>query len=417
MPSKTEPDFTEKRWFHGIHTKTKRYLKQSGDFLVHADISRSFKSPDVVLCVRAGEETVRYPLVTLPSGRVCLREHVGVVPRADFSSVYRLVAHFRHQPLPCGYVLRHGVRRPDFLLQHKSVLFDPSTDKLGSGNFCDVYRGRFVDQSGVSSQAAIKVCRELNTRNEKQEQAGVVETVRSMMNEAKLQFKFRNECVVQCFGIACDNLPVMLAVELWMAPETLCKRPEFTFHSDVWAFGVLLFETFNGGEMPWPGDADFRRMARRIRALQMPPLPPATPEVVRRLVGEKIWLKDPQQRADFGAILRVLVDFLYAHRPELPPWDAWFVNRANGVLRKKFLKGNKEELLKDDRVPPTSHSSLSNSKKRPAPLRRRASGGSTSAGFPTAREAAASPEGSGRVTKRAPVRRKPSATQSVSREE
>ncbi|KAI6233443.1 Protein kinase domain-containing protein [Aphelenchoides fujianensis] len=361
MPSKTEPDFTEKRWFHGIHTKTKRYLKQSGDFLVHADISRSFKSPDVVLCVRAGEETVRYPLVTLPSGRVCLREHVGVVPRADFSSVYRL---------------------------HKSVLFDPSTDKLGSGNFCDVYRGRFVDQSGV--------CRELNTRNEKQEQAGVVETVRSMMNEAKLQFKFRNE---------------------WMAPETLCKRPEFTFHSDVWAFGVLLFETFNGGEMPWPGDADFRRMARRIRALQMPPLPPATPEVVRRLVGEKIWLKDPQQRADFGAILRVLVDFLYAHRPELPPWDAWFVNRANGVLRKKFLKGNKEELLKDDRVPPTSHSSLSNSKKRPAPLRRRASGGSTSAGFPTAREAAASPEGSGRVTKRAPVRRKPSATQSVSREE
>jgi hypothetical protein len=38
-----------------------------------------------------------------------------------------------------------------------SIQYDLVKDKLGSGNFCDVYRGKYVDPSDEAIIVAIKV--------------------------------------------------------------------------------------------------------------------------------------------------------------------------------------------------------------------------------------------------------------------
>ncbi|KAE9420424.1 hypothetical protein Angca_005799, partial [Angiostrongylus cantonensis] len=73
----------------------------------------------------------------------------------------------------------------------------------------------------------------------------------------------------------------------WMAPECL-KRPQlWSLKSDVWSFGVLLYEIFNQGEKPWPDDPP-KKIATLIRKGKMPDYPVPTPPPIRDLT-KKIW--------------------------------------------------------------------------------------------------------------------------------
>ncbi|VDN27766.1 unnamed protein product [Gongylonema pulchrum] len=91
----------------------------------------------------------------------------------------------------------------------------------------------------------------------------------------------------------------------WLAPEAI-KLRQFTTKSDVWAFGVLLFEIFTDGNEPYPGqsNAEVREKLTdgSLFRMEIPlDIPPGIAELIK-----KCWLEEPKQRPTFREIYRTL---------------------------------------------------------------------------------------------------------------
>uniref|UniRef100_A0A915PI53 Protein kinase domain-containing protein n=1 Tax=Setaria digitata TaxID=48799 RepID=A0A915PI53_9BILA len=104
-----------------------------------------------------------------------------------------------------------------------------------------------------------------------------------------------------------EDIPVR-----WMAPETIQRQPKYSFKSDVWSYGVLLYEIFNNGIKPWP-EEDVRQCATFIRQGEMPNMPDISPMEIVDLVKE-CWKMDFEKRCDFDQIMKKfeLIQCLYA---------------------------------------------------------------------------------------------------------
>ncbi|XP_025029208.1 mitogen-activated protein kinase kinase kinase 10 [Python bivittatus] len=90
----------------------------------------------------------------------------------------------------------------------------------------------------------------------------------------------------------------------WMAPEVI-KHSLFSKSSDVWSFGVLLWELLTG-EVPYR-EIDALAVAYGVAMNKlMLPIPSTCPEPFARLL-EECWRPDPHARPDFGSIQRQLV--------------------------------------------------------------------------------------------------------------
>ncbi|RWS31389.1 Vascular endothelial growth factor receptor 3-like protein [Leptotrombidium deliense] len=86
----------------------------------------------------------------------------------------------------------------------------------------------------------------------------------------------------------------------WMAVESL-RDNLFTSKSDVWSFGVLLWELFSLGENPYPGvsmDAEFYVKLKDGFRMQRPD---NCPEVVYEIM-KNCWSLNPNKRPDFAQL-------------------------------------------------------------------------------------------------------------------
>ena len=54
----------------------------------------------------------------------------------------------------------------------------------------------------------------------------------------------------------------------WMAPEALTKR-RWSEKSDVWSFGVMLWELWTAGEMPFALEESNQAVAQKVRRTQV----------------------------------------------------------------------------------------------------------------------------------------------------
>ncbi|XP_069747616.1 vascular endothelial growth factor receptor 1 isoform X2 [Narcine bancroftii] len=96
----------------------------------------------------------------------------------------------------------------------------------------------------------------------------------------------------------------------WMAPESIFDKV-YNTQSDVWSYGVLLWEIFSLGASPYPGvqiDEDFCRRLKEGTRMRAPDY--STPEIYQTLLD--CWHDDPKQRPTFTKLVERLGDLLQA---------------------------------------------------------------------------------------------------------
>lgn len=97
----------------------------------------------------------------------------------------------------------------------------------------------------------------------------------------------------------------------WTAPEAL-NYGRYSSESDVWSFGILLWETFSLGASPYPNltNQQTREFVEKGHRL---PCPELCPDAVFRLM-EQCWAYEPGQRPSFSIICQELHSIRKRHR-------------------------------------------------------------------------------------------------------
>lgn len=115
----------------------------------------------------------------------------------------------------------------------------------------------------------------------------------------------RNSCAKEYFHIRNTLLPVR-----WMAPESLLYGT-FTTESDVWSFGVLLWEIFSYGIRPY-FNCDNQEVIDLVCTHQLLPRPEYCPPHVYSVMND-CWHDSPSHRPNFKEIYNRLCSVQTLH--------------------------------------------------------------------------------------------------------
>ncbi|KAI7789484.1 macrophage colony-stimulating factor 1 receptor [Triplophysa rosa] len=99
----------------------------------------------------------------------------------------------------------------------------------------------------------------------------------------------------------------------WMAPESIFEGV-YTIQSDVWSYGILLWEIFSLGKSPYPNipvDSKFYKMIKCGYQMSRPDF--ASPEIYT--IMKMCWNLEPSERPNFNKITR-FIERLLGETPE-----------------------------------------------------------------------------------------------------
>lgn len=95
----------------------------------------------------------------------------------------------------------------------------------------------------------------------------------------------------------------------WMAPESLPPDRRFSTASDVWSYGVLMWEMINPSEMPYKGMSNLD-YAFQVKDGMRLTIPLAYPPTVKSIM-KACWQHNPSKRPSFLLIASLLTSEFY----------------------------------------------------------------------------------------------------------
>ncbi|EFO24061.1 TK/FER protein kinase [Loa loa] len=90
----------------------------------------------------------------------------------------------------------------------------------------------------------------------------------------------------------------------WLAPETMLRH-DFSKETDVWAFGVLMWEIYKNGDVPFHGLSNMEIRSYVIHNQRRLELPKKAPIKVKQLMA-RCWEEEPSRRPTFQELQFIL---------------------------------------------------------------------------------------------------------------
>ncbi|CAJ0574630.1 unnamed protein product, partial [Mesorhabditis spiculigera] len=381
-------DLESKPWYHGMRPRKEceALLVDKGDWLVRATDNDKDGRLLIILSIVDPKRVAKHLTIAKDDKGRFFVSALKEKDRIPFPSVVELMEHYTKKGGIGALKLGQSKNRPNWMLKHEQVNFDEAKDRLGSGNYCVVYKGIFRDETRAHT-VAVKVALPLAEERTPEQ---ITRERQSMLREAELIASYSHPNVIRLFGVAADHPPVQIVLEYcpggsldrhlqeyrdriestervvymmdaadgmqylhgqncihrdiaarncliaetgwikisdfglskncgkdetkekdieadmglpirWMAPEALQKNRTYSKKSDVWSLGVMIWETFNNGIKPWP-DWETKKIATYIRKGKMPEFPESTPAKLKEFVQTRVWVVDPENRADMKEV-------------------------------------------------------------------------------------------------------------------
>ncbi|XP_041968249.1 tyrosine-protein kinase Fer isoform X3 [Aricia agestis] len=192
--TEAERSLVDQEWFHGVLPREEvvRLLRADGDYLVRETTRNHARQ--LVLSVCWGQHK-HFIVQTTPEGHYRFEG-------AAFPSVAELIAWQRASGVPVtarsGALLRRAVPRETWELNNDHVQL---LDKIGRGNFGDVYKARLKT---TGQEVAVKTCRVALPEEQK----------RTFLQEGRILKQYQHPNIVRLIGIAVQKQPIMIVMEL-----------------------------------------------------------------------------------------------------------------------------------------------------------------------------------------------------------
>ncbi|KAE9417521.1 hypothetical protein Angca_006687, partial [Angiostrongylus cantonensis] len=281
-------------WYHGALPleDVMGLITTPGDFLLRGVETKGGRGLTPCLTVRVESHTKDFAINKEQEGKETLFT-IDKVHKAP--SVIALVQKHYDDKIPVSdeIILVRPVPKQAWELSKQKITKET---KIGEGAFGEVWKGTLEHIGAITIPVAIKVpnFRDLACRN------CLIDSQKNIVKISDFGLsKQAEKHVIQ----TTERIPVR-----WQAPEVISKFV-YTRECDVYSYGILVWEIFNDGKVPFEEHSN-RTVRQRLSDPKFrPPISKEWPEEVRIIVAA-CWLADPRRRPVMKDVAWILKKFI-----------------------------------------------------------------------------------------------------------